>query len=424
MPDPFDQLVDAFPATQPDLAFSTRLRDRLARALNLPKGVPVTRLTLEEPLPPAATGAVITPYLAVSGAQDALRWYQDALGARLLGDPIVMPDGRIGHAELDLGGARLMLSEEHLEIGVSAPHPGEPVPVTLHLEVQRVDETIQRALAAGAREERATATHEYGRNGVIRDPFGHRWLISGSSSTPSIEERQFQQGDIGYVSLWVPDLARATTFFSTVLGWTYGPASGPQGRQVEGRGVHHGLWSAEGYSTLFLCFAVGDLATAVARVRSSGGTAGEPHLEPYGLIADCTDDQGIRFALFEPPSGLTGGAPRLPNGARHGDLAYVTMEVVDSDGARAFYGEVLGWRFSAGRATDGWQVDDVAPMVGLSGGHETATTVPMYRVDDIAATVALVREAGGRSTEPEVQPYGITADCRDDQGTRFYLGQL
>jgi uncharacterized glyoxalase superfamily protein PhnB len=64
------------------------------------------------------------------------------------------------------------------------------------------------------------------------------------------------------------------------------------------------------------------------------------------------------------------------------------------------------------------------PMVGISGGHARATTVPMYRVDDIAAAVSAVRHAGGTATDPEVQPYGTTSTCTDDQGTRFYLGEL
>jgi predicted enzyme related to lactoylglutathione lyase len=47
----------------------------------------------------------------------------------------------------------------------------------------------------------------------------------------------------------------------------------------------------------------------------------------------------------------------------------------------------------------------------------------MYQVDDVEAAVALVRGAGGTASDPAVQPYGVTATCVDDQGTRFYLGQ-
>jgi predicted enzyme related to lactoylglutathione lyase len=48
----------------------------------------------------------------------------------------------------------------------------------------------------------------------------------------------------------------------------------------------------------------------------------------------------------------------------------------------------------------------------------------MWRVDDIDAAVERVRRAGGTATDPERQPYGTTSTCTDDQGTRFYLGDL
>jgi predicted enzyme related to lactoylglutathione lyase len=73
---------------------------------------------------------------------------------------------------------------------------------------------------------------------------------------------------------------------------------------------------------------------------------------------------------------------------------------------------------------DGWQVEDVAPMVGMVGRREPATVVPMYRVDDIIVAVERVRAAGGTATDPERQPYGVWSRCTDDQGTRFHLGQL
>jgi predicted enzyme related to lactoylglutathione lyase len=100
------------------------------------------------------------------------------------------------------------------------------------------------------------------------------------------------------------------------------------------------------------------------------------------------------------------------------------MEVADSTRTKEFYGSVLGWTFSPGRVNDGWGVDGVAPMMGISGGHDVATTVPMYRVDDIDAAVRALRDIGGTCGEPEHNPYGVTATCTDDQGTRFYLGQL
>ena len=246
---------------------------------------------------------------------------------------------------------------------------------------------------------------------------------------PDIEPKDWptvgpRHGDIGYVSLWVPDVERAADFFAAVLGWRYGAAGGSNGRRVEGRDIDHGLWGGEERSTMFCCFAVADVAGTAERVRAAGGTATEPHPEPFGTVVEGVDDQGIRFAAYQPPGGVGQRRVVPTNGRRHGDVAYVTMEVVDAAKARAFYGNVLGWRFAAGYVVDGWSVDDVAPMVGLSGGHDVATTWAMYRVDDIGAAVDAVRDAGGTATDPEVQPYGVTSNCTDDQGTRFSVGQL
>jgi uncharacterized glyoxalase superfamily protein PhnB len=422
MPDPFEALRTPDTPIDPDPAFAAGLRAQVERALTLPRGADVTDLVLEHETAPAGTASTVTPYLAVAGAERALDWYADVFGARLLGEPIVMPDGRVGHAEFDIDGARFMLSEEHPEIGVVAPSPDAGVQITLHLTVDDVDAVVSGAGDAGARVERDPANYEYGRNGVIRDPFGHRWMIAGETKIAAeTEQAGVRHGDVGYVSMWVPDVVRAATFFGQVFGWQYGPASGPQGRQVEGLRLHHGLWGDEARSSLFLCFAVDDVDDAVGRVRAAGGQADAPHEEPYGRLAECVDDQGTRFALFTPPGGTTTTAP--PPGTPPGEVSYITMEVVDSVRTRAFYGSVLGWRFQPGRVEDGWQVDDVAPMIGISGGHDQATTVPMYQVDDIGAAVRRVRDAGGTASDPAVQPYGTTSTCVDDQGTRFYLGQ-
>jgi uncharacterized protein len=102
--------------------------------------------------------------------------------------------------------------------------------------------------------------------------------------------------------------------------------------------------------------------------------------------------------------------------------------VPDATRARAFYGTVLGWRFTPGRVADGWNValasGDTRPMTGLWGGRAgDAVVTPMYVVRDVAAAVATVRARGGTSTDPERQPYGTSAECTDDQGGRFYLVQ-
>ena len=431
MADPFEALRAPVVPADPDPAFAARLRARIQEALDLtePAGpgdeaaldltgdtMPSTTLERETAGMPSAIAGVI-PYLAVADARRALGWDVEALGARPRGEPMVMPDGRIGHAELDLAGDVHKLSDEHPEIGVVAPRPGQGAAVTLHLTVADVDAVTSRAVGAGADLERPPTDHPYGRNAVVRDPFGHRWMFSSEAAPEPARDARVRPGDFAYLSLWVPDVERAAAFFGAVLGWRYAPGSSPQGRQVEGVTPNHGLWGGQARSTLFVCFAVDDVEAAVRRVRDAGGQAADPRPEPYGLVADCVDDQGLPFALVSAAEGAT-------TADRPADVAYITMEVVDSERARAFYGSVLGWRFTPGRTPGGWNVEDVQPMTGMAGGAVQPTVVPMYRVADIAAAVERVRNAGGTATDPESQPYGVTAVCTDDQGTRFYLGEL
>ena len=233
-------------------------------------------------------------------------------------------------------------------------------------------------------------------------------------------------GDVGYASLQVPDIGRAAAFYAAVFGWEYEPSHNPRARQVPGATPPQGLWGGQPRTTLFCSFVVDDAVAAAARVRAAGGQAGDPIQRPYGLVAECTDNQGTRFAVHQyPAAGQPGAVAAGPAAApRDGDLAYITFEVADSRLARDFYGAVLGWRFAPGSIADGWQVEGTTPMAGLSGGHAEATTVPMWRVADLQATVGRVRAAGGTAAEPRQEPYGLTADCTDDQGTRFYLGQF
>ncbi len=431
--DPFVSLRTPAVPTSPDPGFAARLRVRLEEALRLPEGVDVTVTTLEAlgapDAPVAAARMVLTPYLAVADARRALDWYADAFGARLRGEPIVMPDGRIGHAELDFGGALVMLADEFPDIGHAAPRPGVGSAVTLHLETADIDVLVERAVEAGAVLDRPPEDSPYGRNAVVVDPFGHRWLLSGTVSGPTSARVSggTRHGDIGYVSFQVRDVERAEAFYGAVLGWTFAPAERPQARRVVDAMPTMSLWGGQERSDHVVCWRVDDVASAAGRVRALGGTATEPVEMSYGTTSDCTDDQGMSFYLWQPKpedAVATAGLDRSENGSRQGDLAYLTLNVVDSGRFRAFFGDVLGWTFSPGRMADGWNVEGPVPMTGMAGGADRASGVAMYRVDDIASAVDRVRAAGGTATAVERMPYGLTSECTDDQGTSFYLGQL
>ena len=120
----------------------------------------------------------VTPYLIVKGAARAIEFYEVAFGAREL-FRMPRPDGRVGHAELQIGDSRLMLADEHPEIGARSPQSIGGSPVTIHLYVPDVDATVARAVAAGARLDRPVADQFYGdRNGGLTDPFGHVWFVA------------------------------------------------------------------------------------------------------------------------------------------------------------------------------------------------------------------------------------------------------
>jgi PhnB protein len=119
----------------------------------------------------------VTPYLAVRDAAAALDFYKRAFGAeekmRIAG-----PDGKIGHAEIKIGDAVVMLADEFPDIGFLSPHTLNGTTLSLHLLVPNVDEVVNRAVTAGAKLERPVQHQFYGeRTGTILDPFGHRWSI-------------------------------------------------------------------------------------------------------------------------------------------------------------------------------------------------------------------------------------------------------
>ena len=124
------------------------------------------------------TPVTATIYLTVSDGPGAIDWYTEALGAteqmRVVGD-----DGRIGHAELTIGTARIMLSSEYPEMGVVAPTTLGGTPFAIHLDVPDVDAAFARAVSAGATAQGEPTDQPHGsRHGAIIDPYGHRWMLS------------------------------------------------------------------------------------------------------------------------------------------------------------------------------------------------------------------------------------------------------
>ena len=120
----------------------------------------------------------VTPYLIVSGAANALDYYKMAFDAQEL-MRMPGPDGKIAHAELQIGNARIMLADESPQMGNKSPQTLGGSGTGLMLYVTDVDGTFQRAVSGGGKIVQAVKDQFYGDlSGTLADPFGHQWTIA------------------------------------------------------------------------------------------------------------------------------------------------------------------------------------------------------------------------------------------------------
>jgi PhnB protein len=132
----------------------------------------------------------VAPYLAIKNAAAALEFYEQGFGA-VETYKLIVPDGRVGHAEIRLGDSLIMLSDELPELGGKAPEALGGSPVSIHLYVEDVDAFVKRAVAAGARELKPVANQFYGdRSGQLQDPFGHLWWVATHKEDVASDEMQ------------------------------------------------------------------------------------------------------------------------------------------------------------------------------------------------------------------------------------------
>ena len=300
MTDPFEALREPVTPVDPDIGFTLALRMRLAREVSASSGgimsqeTATTQVEREPAWPPS-----LTPGIVVSDARRAMDWYIEVFGAQRRGEPHVNADGTIGHAEVGIGDGVLMFAEHSdlwPDVPVRAPDSPATFSHTLHLEVDDVDGTTERARRNGASVEREPTDQPYGRGAVIVDPFGHRWMLL----RPPARATRLRQGDVANVTMTARDVNRAKAFYEAVL-------------QVPFAEGHPGLWRTEetrpplgifpshgAEPQVQLSYRVDDIAAAVERVRAAGGRADDPVRRRFGLFAECTDDQGATFRLWQP----------------------------------------------------------------------------------------------------------------------------
>jgi uncharacterized glyoxalase superfamily protein PhnB len=300
--DPFEALREPVTPAGPGPAFAGRLRMRLTREIFATGGTMPQQTAAPRAGHEPARAPTLTPYIVVSDARRAMDWYVEVLGAQPRGELYVNADGTIGHAEVQIGGAVLMFSEASdlwPDVPVRAPDSPSTFSHTLHLEVDDVDGSTERARRGGASVEREPANQPYGRGSVIVDPFGHRWMLL----RPPPQAAGPGRADIANLTMTARDPRRAKEFYEAVLRVPFSPG-------------HPGMWRTEQTSPplgirpsqgadpeVQLSYRVDDIGAAAGRVRAAGGHAGEPERQPYGLIAECRDDQGATFRLWQPAGG-------------------------------------------------------------------------------------------------------------------------
>lgn len=130
----------------------------------------------------------VTPYLCIDGASAAIDFYTKVLGAsERMRMPV--PGGKLAHAEIQIGGSVIMLSDEYPEMGARGPKALGGTPVTIHVYVEDVDEVFDRAISAGATAVSQVENQFYGdRSGQFEDPFGHRWNVASHVEDVSPDE--------------------------------------------------------------------------------------------------------------------------------------------------------------------------------------------------------------------------------------------
>ena len=324
----------------PDAAFAARLRARVTEALHdIDSQIPMVQLPDRSPTmstiehasehsgPALGTAtATLVPYVCVADATAAIEWYVAVFDAvesvRYVGD-----DGRIGHAEVSIGGARLMLSDEYPEIEVVGPRTLGGTPFTLNLNVDDVDTVWTRAIEHGAVGERPPADEPYGERAcTFRDPSGHRWtvhttiarptpeeisetmkgftVLASAAPTPAPEPANAGPVELGYVTLGFTDTAMASRFYRGLFGWqTEQGHSGAEYAHVNNTELPLGFTPDGVDSPPVLYFRVDDAGAYATRVRELGGAVVSEASHESGGDVVCHDDQGREFHLWQPAPG-------------------------------------------------------------------------------------------------------------------------
>jgi uncharacterized glyoxalase superfamily protein PhnB len=146
----------------------------------------------------AAGAGGLSPYIAVGDANAAIEFYKRAFGAEELFRLVDPASGKIGHAELRVGGGLLMISDEYPGFGALSPDSIGGSAVKLHIDVENAQQVVQSAEAAGATVLRKLELQFHGcKQALLADPFGYSWFVSELVEQVSPTEMQARWNKIG-----------------------------------------------------------------------------------------------------------------------------------------------------------------------------------------------------------------------------------
>lgn len=136
------------------------------------------------------TATQLIPHLCCRNASEAVEFYRKAFGAELLGQ-FTMPNGRLAHAALSIGGAQFYLNDEFPEHGGLSPLALNGTPLYVYLRVPDADAVFARAVEAGCQVGSPLQNMFWGdRWGVVTDPYGHKWEIATTVRSVSAVDLQ------------------------------------------------------------------------------------------------------------------------------------------------------------------------------------------------------------------------------------------
>jgi len=385
-----------------------------------------------------------TPYLVAHDAAAAIEFYKKAFGAIEI-FRMQPPGGKVGHAEIQIGDSRIMLADEHPEVGALSPRHYGGTPITIMLYVEDADAMFAQAVAAGATVLHPVEDKFYGdRSGVAQDPFGHKWVLSTHIRDVSNEEMQAAAQPPK--ETWRPEGFHSVTPYLQVTGaaklidfckQAFGAVEKMRVPKPDGSIMHAEVRIAgsvveladgnEQYkpSEVGLHLYVEDADAVYRRAVAAGGVSlSEPVDQPYGdREAGVKDPCGNSWWIAthkggsHVPAGMYSVTPFLhPKGAPQ--LIAFLERAFSATVASRHEGEDGTVHHASVRIGD-----SIIEMGEAHGPYQPTPYALHLYVPDVDAVYRTAVEAGAVSlSEPSDQPYGDrAAGVTDPFGNAWYI---